>query len=116
MHMNRKGQALVEFIIILPIIIFLLFMIIDYGIISYNKQKLENIITDIVKMKSNNETEEEINEFIKSNDKDIKLILDNKDKYTQLKLTKKYNYITPGLERIFNEKNIVVERKIYNEQ
>ena len=114
--MSKKGQALVEFIIILPIIIFILFMIIDYGIISYNKQKLENIITDIVKMKSSNETEDEIKNFIKSNDKEVKVTFEVKDKYTDLKLTKKYNYITPGLDRIFNDKDIVIERKIYNEQ
>jgi len=114
--MSKKGQALVEFIIILPIIIFILFMIIDYGIISYNKQKLENIVTDIVKMKSSNESDEEIRNFIKSNDKEINLTLEEKDKYTKLKLVKKYNYITPGLDRIFNNKDITIERKIYNEQ
>jgi len=113
--MSKKGQALVEFIIILPIIIFILFMIIDYGVISYNKQKLENIITDIVKMKSSNESEDEIKNFIKSNDKEVNVTFEVKDKYTDLKLTKKYNYITPGLDRIFNNKDIVIERKIYNE-
>jgi len=116
MHMNRKGQALVEFIIILPIIVFILFMIIDYGIISYNKQKLENIITDVVKMKNSKETNDEIEKFIKTNDKDVKLELVENDKYTDLKLIKKYNYITPGLEKIFNNKDIIIERKIYNEQ
>lgn len=114
--MNKKGQALVEFIIILPIIIFILFMIIDYGIISYNRQKLENIISDIVKMKTNNESDEEIKEFIKSNDKDILIKLDEKDKYINITLEKKYNYITPGLDKIFNKDNILIERKIYNEQ
>ena len=114
--MSKKGQALVEFIIILPIIIFILFMIIDYGVISYNKQKLENIITDIVKMKSSNEPKEEIINFIKSNDKEIKITIEDKDKYTDLKLTKKYNYITPGLDKIFKSSDITIERKIYNEE
>lgn len=114
--MNKKGQALVEFIIILPIIIFILFMIIDYGIISYNKQKLENIVTDIVKMKSNSEPDEEIKKFIKSNDKEINVTLEEKDKFTELKLVKKYNYITPGLDKIFNNSDITIERKIYNEE
>ena len=114
--MNKKGQALVEFIIILPIIIFILFMIIDYGIISYNKQKLENIVTDIVKMKSNNETIDEIKSFVNDNDKEITVTLEVKDKYTDLRLVKKYNYITPGLNKIFNNSDITIERKIYNEQ
>ena len=91
-------------------------MIIDYGIISYNKQKLENIITDVVKMKHSNEPDEEIKNFIKSNDKEINLTLEEKDKYTEIKLVKKYNYITPGLDRIFNNDDISIERKIYNEE
>ena len=115
MHMNKKGQALVEFIIILPIIVFILFMIIDYGIISYNKQKLENIITDVVKMKNNKETNEEIIKFLKSNDKELELKIEDNEKYSDLVLIKKYNYITPGLEKIFNNKDIIIERKIYNE-
>ena len=114
--MNKKGQALVEFIIILPIIIFMLFAIIDYGIISYNRQKLENIITDVSKMNSNKEPIDEIKRFIKSNDNNIEINVEQSDKYLNIKLIKKYDYITPGLSKIFNNKNIIIERNIYNEQ
>ena len=34
---SKKGQALVEFIIILPILIFILLAVVDYGMISYTK-------------------------------------------------------------------------------
>ena len=114
--MNKRGQALVEFIIILPILIFILFAIIDYGMISYNRNRMENIISDINKMYLNNENNEEIENFIKSNDKMLKLELNKEDKYINIKLYKEYDYVTPGLNKIFNNKNIEVERNIYNEQ
>ena len=113
--MNKKGQALVEFIIILPILIFILFAIIDFGLISYNRNKMENLITDISKMYSNNESVEEIESFISSNDKDISVSFKNEEKYVNIILDKKYDYITPGLNKIFNTSDIKIERKIYNE-
>ena len=112
---SKKGQALVEFIIILPILIFILLAVMDYGVISFNKSRLENIITDVGKMYKNNEVDEEINKFIKSNDKELSIKTTYEDKYINIKLYKNYNYITPGLDKIFKTKEISVERKIYNE-
>ena len=40
--MNRKGQALVEFVLILPIFIMILFSIVDFGMIFNKKNELEN--------------------------------------------------------------------------
>ena len=57
--MNRKGQALVEFVLILPIFIMILFVIYDFGNIFSNKSKLENISSDIVDMYNNNITKVE---------------------------------------------------------
>lgn len=113
--MNKKGQALVEFIIILPIMIFVLLVIVDFGIMSYNKNRLENMIDDVSKMYKNNETTEEINKFIKDNDKDITYQINNKEKYITIKLSKKYKSITPGIDKMFKISNIDVEREIYNE-
>ena len=112
--MNKTGQALVEFIIILPILIFILFAIIDYGIISYNRNRMENIISDVNKMYDNKETVDEIKKFVKSNESSIKIDINKNDKYTNIKLSLNYDYITPGLNKIFNNKEIMVERNIYN--
>ena len=113
--MNRKGQALVEFIIILPIIIFMLLAIIDYGTISYTKSKLENIVGDVSSMLKNKETMEEIQNFVFTNDKYLKIQVEQEDKYINLKLYKEYDYITPGLSKLFNNNEISVERTIYYE-
>ena len=52
--MNRKGQALVEFVLILPIFIMILFSIVDFGIIFNKKNELENISIDIINLLNNN--------------------------------------------------------------
>lgn len=112
---SKNGQALVEFIIILPILIFILLAVIDYGVISYTKSKLENIMTDVSRMYKNNETDEEINSFIVSNDNALKISVLKEDKYFNIKLYKKYDYITPGLNKLFKVNEISIERKIYYE-
>lgn len=112
---SKKGQALVEFIIILPILIFIIFAIIDYGTISYTKSKLENILSDVSEMYKNEETDVEINKFITENDKSIKINVSKNEKYINIKLYKKYNYITPGLNKIFKVDEISVERVMYYE-
>ena len=58
--MNRKGQALVEFVLILPIFIMILFSIVDFGMIFNKKNELENISIDIINLLNNNNKIEEI--------------------------------------------------------
>jgi len=115
MKLNKKGQALIEFVIILPIFLFMLFAIIDFGIISYNKSKLESIINDVGNMFKNNETLEEINAFVNRNDKDIKVSIKKEEKYFVLTLTKDYEFVTPGMETALKDFKIDVERVMYNE-
>ena len=51
--MNRKGQALVEFVLILPIFIMILFVVVDFGMILNKKNELENVSVDVVNMLKN---------------------------------------------------------------
>ena len=48
--MKNKGQALVEFIIIMPVIIFILMAVVDFSNIGITKSKLENMTNDIGSM------------------------------------------------------------------
>lgn len=109
--MNRKGQALVEFVLILPIFIMILFSIVDFGMIFNKKNELENISIDIMNLLNNNNKIEEIQkEYPKV---DIKLT--NEEKYTIVEISTKVNIITPGLNRVLSNPYIVkVERKIPN--
>jgi Flp pilus assembly protein TadG len=43
---NKRAQALIEFVLVLPILIMLLFSIIDFGTILIRKSELENKINE----------------------------------------------------------------------
>lgn len=74
--LNNKGQALVMFLLVLPILLFALGFIIDTGMMKYEKTKIENInkmaLSYILK---NNETykKEKVEELILKNDKEINI-------------------------------------------
>ena len=111
--MNRKGQALVEFVLILPVFILILFAIVDFGTILSNKNELENDSIDIVLLINNGTNIDEI----KSKYSDLDIDLKDVDKYTEIKITKSINIITPGLNLILgNPYKIIVERVIPNDE
>ena len=69
--MNRKGQALVEFVLILPIFILILFAVVDFGMILSKKSELENISVDIVSMIKNGSNINDIRDVYSSISIDI---------------------------------------------
>ena len=78
--MNNKGQTLVLFIFLIPIILFVSAFIIDTGIIYYETNKLNNLNKNVLKYGLDNNEEEKIRELIFTNDKNItnyKIIIDN---------------------------------------
>ena len=111
--MNRKGQALVEFVLILPVFILILFAIVDFGTILSKKNELENDSIDIVLLINNGTNIDEI----KSKYSDLDIDLKDVDKYTEIKITKSINIITPGLNLILGTPyKIIVERVIPNDE
>lgn len=109
--MNRKGQALVEFVLILPIFIIILFSIVDFGMIFNKKNELENISVDVVNMLNKDIPLEEI----KSEYADIDIEIGSDDKYKNVVISDKIDILTPGLNRILgNPYEVKVERKIPN--
>lgn len=108
---NKKGQALVEFVIILPIFILLVLGCIDIGRIMYTKMNLEEQMSDVVDYYKKGKTIEEIKNKI-DDDIDIK----NDNEYTTILLTKKIDIITPGLQFVFDNPYLIkIERSILNE-
>ena len=93
--MNKKGQTLVLFVFLIPIIILLFIKVFDYGLTSIYKNKAVTIIKESISYGLNNPNESEIKDYLNNN-------LDNIDK----------------LEIIINEKitiNIVLKPKyIFN--
>ncbi len=70
--MNNKGQVLVLFVILLPIILFLLIMVIEIGNVYLEKEHTKNVIQDIIRENLKSETNnEKINTLIEQNINDI---------------------------------------------
>jgi len=110
-NMNNRGQALIEFVLILPVFIFILFAIIDFGIIFNLKSNLESDSADIIELFKNGTSIEEIREKYSDNYIDVS----NDGKYYTFTITTSVNLITPGLNRILGEPyKIDVERVVPN--
>ena len=110
--MNRKGQALVEFVLILPVLILILFAIIDFGLIVSKKNELENMSVDIVTLFKNGKSIEEINNIYT----DVSIDKEDNNDYTKIKVSKDIDIITPGLNLILGDPyKISIERNVPNE-
>ena len=77
--MNKKGQALVEFIIILPVFIFMILAIIDIGKMLYDKSAMQSKLNDAVQMYENGKKYDDIKEYITKSDPAYKLELKNEN-------------------------------------
>lgn len=101
--MNRKGQALVEFVLILPVFVFLLFAVYDFGMIFNTRNKLENDSTDITLLYKSGKTIDEIRNMYPSINIDI--IRDNG--YDNVSIRDNVKIITPGLNRVLGNPYLV---------
>ena len=107
--MNNKGQALVEFVLVLPIILMILFAIVDMGMIFTKKAELENDSYEIVEMVKNNNSIDDIRNVYK----DIDINISVKDKYQIIYLKKNVDMVTPGMSKIMGDPFVVeIERVI----
>ena len=109
--MNNKGQALIEFVMIIPIFLFLALGMVDFGNILHQKYRLENDLDYIVDLYQENK-QVDINNYIFKNKIDVNY--ENSDEFVMIELSKKVNITTPGLNLILKEPYFVtVERYIY---
>ena len=109
---NNRGQALVEFILVLPVLLLLIFALIDFGRIIVCKNHLEGVMNEVSAL-----SDEEIITYLKK-DKDYKISYDVKyDDYKNITLIAKLDLITPGLKNILkNPYTVKVERSVVYEQ
>lgn len=73
--MNNKGQSLITFVLILPLIVFFIAYLIDSLNGMMNKSRLEGIIKNNLEIVLNNniQDEEEIKNVLKENDKNLEI-------------------------------------------
>lgn len=115
--MNKKGQALVEFVIVLPVVILLTFSIIDFGRVIYAKNDLENVVTDATLLYKNGNSDVEVqNKINKEKEYEVKITISARDDYSVISVKRIINPITPGLNRITKEAfELEANRVIYND-
>ncbi len=109
--LDNKGQALIEFILILPVLLLLLFVIVDFGVIFSAKSNLENVSNDIISLYKDGDDINSIKSLY--SDYDISLELDND--YDKFIISYSVDLITPGMNRILSDPYVIkVERVISN--
>lgn len=99
--MNKKGQALVEFLLVLPIFIMIILALFDYVKITQTKINLENNLEDIILY----EAPLSDNAFLSK---------EASDGVTTYSLKQKVDLISPVLESILSSPyEVEVKRDVY---
>ncbi len=110
--MNKRGQALVEFIMIIPVFILLVLGTIEIGNILYQKLDLENKLDYVVDLYNSNS-----NYVAYSNSNDINVNIENKNNYTVIIVSKNIKINAPVIRNIFGSTyKLETERSILNEK
>lgn len=108
---KNGGQALIEFVIILPIILIILLYIIEFGRITLKKYELESnmeLITELYKDKK----QDEMNNYMNSNNITIEITKNNE--LTTIIIRKNIKTNMPLINRILGN-NIETKRTIYEQ-
>lgn len=113
MQIKNKGQALVEFVLILPILIMILFLIIDISKIYNKKSHLEIVLTDASNMLDNGYTIDNINSLYQKDG--IYLTIEQEGNRNVLIVKEKIDFVSPISSGIFNMKQIESKRVLLNE-
>ena len=109
---NNRGQALVEFIMVFPILMIILMAIVDFGNIFLNHYRLENTLEKVESLYLDNKIDD-INAMITKDN--ITLDITKEGEYTKLTLTKSLKINTPGLNLIIgNPYKVLASQFIYN--
>lgn len=102
---NKKGQALVEFVLILPVIMMILCVIIDFSSIFYNKNHLEGILNDTAEYLSHGNDISKIDDFINNDKITVKTL--QEDKNLTITLKQNITLITPFSKTFFKNPYII---------
>jgi len=118
MRKNQKGQALIEFVIILPVIVLLIFSFIDLGRIVLENNRLEGLTTTVINKYEEVNDYGEVANYIESlGYDDVELSIIKEEDLLTVKLIKKIETITPGLSNVLgNDYSVSVERTVNYEQ
>jgi len=104
--MKNRGQALIEFILILPVFLFLVLGMIDLGKIIYTKFTLQNDLNSIVELYKDDLQDDYYNY---ANNKKISLNITTNNNLTTIKVSKNIEISTPILSNVLKSPYLVEE-------
>ena len=106
---KNNGQALIEFVLILPVILLILVYIIEFGRITLKKQQLESDIDLIVNLYEEKK-QQEINTYIENNN--ITINYNKQNELTTLEIKQNIKSHLPLINNIVGN-TITTKRTIY---
>ena len=110
---NKKGQALVEFVLILPIVLLIIFTSIDIGNLILVKNNLNNTLNDEIKLLEKNKiTLDELKKDLKK----YKIEIKEDGRLLNIKITKEVSWISPITKMVLPNYDISSKRVIPFEQ
>lgn len=108
---NQRGQALIEFLLIVPILLIMVMAVFDFGNILYHRYQVENQLDFIAGLYEDN-NEEELAEYLDENN--LVMEIDASMSYTVLRIKKEVSIYTPGLNKIIGDPyKITTTKTIY---
>ena len=109
---NKKGQALVEFVIILPVLLLIVISMVDFGNLLYQKYQLEQnleYVSDLYLANDTNALEQEKQKLNIKTEED--------GKYIKLTIEKEAKLSSPILRRVLGENYVIAtSRKLYQDE
>lgn len=110
---NNKGQALVEFIIVLPILIFLIISIIDLGNIMIKTYSLNEDLDTVSDMYISGSLDD-IENYVAANN--ISISYKSEDEFTTITLKKNVKIMSPMLNIAFGKNyDIKASKTLYED-
>lgn len=111
--MNKKGQALVEFILVLPILLLIIISMIDIGNIFLKKFDLNNDLETVATLYENGDMTN-LNNYLE--EENINLSENSKDDMITLTLSQKVSISTPVIKQVLgNEYEIKTSKTIFKQ-
>lgn len=109
---SKKGQALVEFVIILPVLLLIVISMVDFGNLLYQKYQLEQnleYVSDLYLANDTNALEQEKQRLNIKTEED--------GKYVKLTIETEAKLSSPILRRVLGEDYVIAtSRKLYQDE
>ena len=110
--MNKKGQALVEFVLILPVVLILIFSSIDVFFLAMEKNNLNSALNDEIELFINDKIDVDT---MKKDLKKYNVKTKKDDKYLTIKISKKVKWISPVTNMLLKNYTITSKKVIISE-